>query len=200
MRIVIQEAKVIAVEGKEEVEFFSAMMVYLGLTGIQVLDYGGKDQLRPFLKALKATTGFARVASLGVVRDANANAANAFQSVRDALQDAGLPIPTQMLVATGASPQVTVMILPDGTSSGMLEDLCLASVARNPAMTCVEQYFQCVQMQIGSLPSNMSKAKVHIFLASKPDPDLRLGEAAQAGYWPWDDPAFDHVKQFLSSL
>lgn len=31
-------------------------------------------------------------------------------------------------------------------------------------------------------------------------PDKRLGEAALAGYWDWDSPAFDLLKQFLHQL
>jgi hypothetical protein len=46
----------------------------------------------------------------------------------------------------------------------------------------------------------MSKAKVHAFLASRYEPDKRLGEAAKAGYWPWDNEAFETVKSFLQQI
>jgi hypothetical protein len=46
----------------------------------------------------------------------------------------------------------------------------------------------------------MSKACVHAWLASKERPDKRLGEAAQAGYWPFEHSAFDALSQFLLSL
>ncbi len=46
----------------------------------------------------------------------------------------------------------------------------------------------------------MAKARVHAWLASQIEPDKRLGEAAKAGYWPWDSPGFDRLKQFLQAL
>ena len=211
MRISIKETKILVVEGRDEemfasltdafgLQFFSALMAHLSLMGIQILPIGGKTQLRSNLKALKATPGFTNIVSLGIIRDADTNATSAFQSVCGALQAANLSIPEQMLVATGTSPQVAVMILPNGKASGMLEDLCLAAVVNDPAMPCVEQYFDCVQKQVGFLPRNISKAKIHTFLSSKVEPDKRLGEAAQAGYWPWDNAAFDQIKQFLRLL
>lgn len=50
------------------------------------------------------------------------------------------------------------------------------------------------------MPYNMAKAKVHTFLASRIEPDKRLGEAAQAGYWPFNDPVFDPLKNFILNL
>jgi hypothetical protein len=92
------------------------------------------------------------------------------------------------------------MILPEENTPGMLEDLCLRAVAQDPAMLCVEQYFQCLQQRGLSLPHNRSKAKVQAFLASRPEAGKRLGEAAQARYWPWDDKAFEQVRNFLQQI
>jgi hypothetical protein len=83
---------------------------------------------------------------------------------------------------------------------GMLEDLCLRAIAQDPAMLCVEQYFECLQQAGLSLPDNMSKAKVQAFLASRRKAGLRLGEAAEKGYWPWDAEAFGRVKDFLQQI
>ncbi len=82
----------------------------------------------------------------------------------------------------------------------MLEDLCLAAVQADPATPCVDAYFTCLQTQTGKLPNNLAKARAHVWLASRPEPDRRLGEAAQSGYWPWADPAFDPLRQFLLAL
>ena len=117
---------------------------------------------------------------------------------------ASLSVPERLLVSTGSNPQVIVMILPDGTSPGMLEDLCLQAVTADPgtgpAMNCVGKYFECLESQAIPPPNNMSKARVHTYLASRPEPDLRLGEAAQEGYLPWNDPTFNQVRQFIEML
>ncbi len=88
----------------------------------------------------------------------------------------------------------------------MLEDLCLAAVTKDPstrsAMHCVDDYFKCLGEQAGiSHKINaLPKARIHAFLASRPDPELRLGEAAQRGYFPLDSPVFKPVIDYLTQL
>jgi hypothetical protein len=46
----------------------------------------------------------------------------------------------------------------------------------------LDTYFQCLQAhQIA--PKSLHKARAHAWLASRPEPDRRVGEAAQAGYY-----------------
>jgi hypothetical protein len=82
----------------------------------------------------------------------------------------------------------------------MLEELCLDSAQPDGALPCMDAYFQCVQRQAGRQTNNLAKASVHAWLASQIEPDKRLGEAAKSGYWPWNSPAFDSLKQFLTNL
>jgi len=195
--------RLIAVEGKDELNLLGALKDQLGIGNIEIRCLGGKYSFSTKLKSLMITPGFISVVSLGVMRDANSNASATFQSVCEALRNTGLPVPTQPLTPAKADqgkPQVVVLIVPHGASKGMLEDICLQSVGEDPALTCVEAYFECLTRNLGKLPSNLSKAKVHAFLSSRDEPDLRLGEAAQAGYWPWTHQAFDQVRQFLSLL
>ncbi|NJO16485.1 MAG: hypothetical protein HC877_12310 [Thioploca sp.] len=46
----------------------------------------------------------------------------------------------------------------------------------------------------------LHQTKVHAWLSSQNEPDKRLAEAAEAGYWPWESPVFDLLKQFLIEL
>ena len=92
------------------------------------------------------------------------------------------------------------MILPGGETAGMLEDLCLASVESDAAFSCLGDYFDCIRQRSGREPQNRAKALVHAWLASNVRADLRLGEAAEAGYWPWDNEAFRNLKEFLPDL
>ena len=39
-----------------------------------------------------------------------------------------------------------------------------------------------------------------MFLASKPKACLRVGEAACAGYWPFEDSAFDQIRALVERL
>lgn len=196
----IEQPNILVVEGREEELFFEAFIRDLGLQDIQIMPIGGKEMLRRNLKALKLSPGFARVTSLTVVRDADEDPKAAFQSVRDALQAVNLAVPEYPLVPVGHSPRVAVIILPEGSMAGALEDLCLRAVEQDLALPCVERYFQCLEEQGLTLPVNMSKAKVQVFLASRHRAGLRLGEAAQAGYWPWKAKAFEQVRDFLKQI
>jgi hypothetical protein len=201
MPIEIKEPTILFVEGKDEVFFFNALITHLGLKNIQILDMEGKTQFRDRLRALINSSGFrAKVASLGIVRDANANPKGTFQSVCDALKALNLPVPKRSLVPEGIKPKVTILILPKEDTPGMLEDICLKSVQKDPALFCVDQYFKCLQEEGIPLSGKESKAKVQAFLASRKEPGLRLGEAAQKGYWPWENNAFEEIKKFLHQI
>ena len=197
------------VEGKDEELFFEALIKNLELTDIQILPIGGKVRLRENLRHLvNKSSDFYLVTSLGIVRDADDDPKAAFQSVSDALKEVKLPTPSNPLIpSTGPNPRnpkyhikVNVFIMPDGNSFGDLEELCLRAVKTDPAMECVDEYFDCLKHKALALPKQMSKAKVHVFLASRIKPDKRLGEAAKAGYWPWNHNTFEKIKNFLFEL
>jgi hypothetical protein len=200
MAVNIEQPRLLVVEGREEEVFFGALIRHLGLQGIQVMPIGGKTQLRQNLKALSLSSRFSQVISLGVVRDANSDPKGAFQSIKNALQSVKLPAPDRPLVVAGKKPRISVLILPEENTPGTLEDLCLRAVEKDPATSCVEEYFECLRACDLSIPDNLSKARVQVFLASRKKAGLRLGEASEAGYWPWDGQAFDEVRKFLQQI
>lgn len=196
----LSKPKLMIGEGNEEVLFFNAFLKHLNLNDIQVEQYGGKQKLASYLKTLQLRSGYANLVALGITRDADDSAQSAFQSICSSLKGASLAAPNQFEEIVGESPKISVMVLPNNRNSGMLEDLCLASIETDPVIQCVDNYFECVQNATGEQPKNMAKAKVQAWLSSKTEPDKRLGEAAKAGYWDWDSPAFDRLKQFLQAL
>ncbi|TCJ90055.1 UNVERIFIED_ORG: hypothetical protein BDK47_13815 [Anoxybacillus amylolyticus] len=52
--------------------------------------------------------------------------------------------------------------MPGDFQNGMLEDLCMFSVADQPVMECIDLFFQCID-QKGYTPKNRSKSRAHIF-------------------------------------
>ena len=197
----LTHARQLAVEERAPERFFAAFLQHLGLAGtFQLQNFGPIQDLRPFLQGLRRKRGFTRqVTSLGIVRDAEGSADNAFRSVCDALAAARLPVPAAPAVLAQGQPRVAVFLLPDCAGEGMLEDLCWQAVSADAARVCVEEYFACLQRQ-GLTVSNPAKARVQAFLASRPKPGLLLGEAASKGYFPWDLSAFAALKQFLHAL
>jgi hypothetical protein len=201
--VAIKQSRLLVVEGVDELNFFQSLIRHTGISGIQVLPIGGKAKLQDKLKLLKSSPNFEAVMTIGVVRDSDNDPESAFKSVRSALRNAGLSVPKRVLTFSDGDPRIMVMVMPpnkEGTNH-MLEDLCLEAVKDDPAMRCVDQYIECLKEQnITHTDNRTAKARLHAFLASQREPDLRLGEAAQAGYWPWDQPTFDPVKGFLRQL
>jgi hypothetical protein len=156
--------------------------------------------MRRFLKALPSLSGFSLLSSLAVTRDADEDVGGAFQSVCDGLRSAGFDLPSTPGTWTNGKVRIGTFIFPDCASKGMLETLCLNSVADDPAMKCVDSYFECVQREASRTPGKVWKSRAHAWLSSQVVPDKRLGEAAEAGYWPFDHPAFSELRRFLQQL
>jgi hypothetical protein len=197
---VIVKPRLLIGEGDDEVVFFGALVAHLNLDDIQVEKMGGKDYLSLYLKELRRRPGVERLVALGVTRDADSDCADAFAKICGALSANGFgypPVPGQI---HPGSPQVGVFIMPDNQRSGMLEDLCLDSVAADLALTCVDEFFRCVDKATGRKPNILTKARVQTWLASHPESDNRLGLAALKKYWPWDAPAFQPLIHFLQLL
>ena len=197
--LTISQPKVLIVEGKDDANFFEALIKHLNLQSIQVIPINGKQTLKSKIAAIKAIPGFtSKVTSIGLALDADDDCNNAFRSVTNCLRSLGFSIPKEPLQTAGDNPKVSIMLLPSYNTNGMLEDLCLKSIQNDAAMPCLEAFFQCANVK--DITQNMAKAKVHAFLATRAMPDKRLGEAALANYWPFNDPAFNEVKDFVSML
>jgi hypothetical protein len=197
---ILSKPKLLIGEGKEEVDFFTAFLSHLNISNIQVEQYGGKQGLSRYLKTLVVRPGYPDIVSLGITRDADNSAQSAFQSVCSSLNSASLSIPSKPGEIAGDNPQVSVLILPDGQKNGMLEDLRIDAVTTDPVLQCVDEYLECVYKKSGRKSKNIAKARIHAWLSSQIEPDKRLGEAAKAGYLPWNSPGFDSLKQFLQAL
>ena len=196
-------AKLLLVEGIDEVRLFRALATSIGVNDVLIRDYGGRNRLRPFLKTVAEVEESEGLESLGIVMDADDSAASAGDRIRGALSAASLPVPAAPLQSAGdESPKTCYLILPPNGETGALEDVCLASVAQDPAIDCVDDYFDCVERTTSGGPRAnwASKARVHAFLSSRERPDLRLGEAAERGVWRFGDSAFDSLKTVLRMM
>ncbi|MEQ9484719.1 DUF3226 domain-containing protein [Coleofasciculus sp. F4-SAH-05] len=194
----ITQQKLLLGEGLEEKLVFVELLKFMDINNIEVVTYNGKTNLSNYLKTLRLIPGFSDLISLGITRDADENKDAALQSIETALINNNLPIPESGQLGEKLSSKI--FILPNNNTEGMLEDLCIQSIVDDLGISCVDAYFQCIQNQTGRQPKNMAKAKVHAWLASQIEPDKRLGEAAKAGYWNWNSPAFEPLKNFIASL
>ncbi len=195
-------SKLLLVEGATPMNFFEAMLQHLGLAQqIEVHDFHGVGDLAKYLAGLVPMTQFRRVNSVGVIRDAEDKpAVDARRSVEAAFAAVGLTPTRKPLVRTAA------FILPDDTNPGMIETLCMEAVRQEPtladALSCVDDFFHCLDRKKVVVPGPPIRAKHHAqaYLATRPEAQMFPGIAAYRGYWPWNSPAFDPLKQFLAGL
>ena len=190
----------ILVEGRDPCKFFEALIEHLAFDNVQVQDFGGVTELRDFLSSFTKMSGFSGVQSLGIVRDAEQNATGAFHSVRGALEHAGLSAPDTPGQRAGASPAISVMILPDNERTGMLKTLLCDSFSGNPVRTCIDAFFKCVEVRQGHPVHRQYKARARAFLATKRDPHLSVGDAAKRGYWDMDHAVLEPIRAFLHDV
>ena len=191
--------KQLVVEGFDALRFFNALLRAQGYPDIQVQNFGGNSQLHDALDTLTKLDGFSGVTSLAVIRDAERDPDAAFQSICTALGRARLAFPAGAGKFVSGKPRIGVFILPDKDSPGMLESLCLRAVSADPTIVCVDELMACLA-RVKMTSTNPTKARLQAYLAAQPRPGLRLGEAAEAGVWPWDHPAFDLLKALLRAL
>ena len=197
----ISSDRLLLCEGKTTLLVLGPFCRKLDIQGFQPLDFGSKDNFGNFLKDVAILPGFAaQVHTIAIVRDAENDAAAAFASVRQSLADVGLPMPNTPGEVAGDGRRVGVFIVPDNTASGMIETLCMRSVASDPAFSCIDQFFECVVQRVDVHPTNMHKARAQAFLATRQNVDYHVGRAADAGIWNFEHEAFAPLEQFLRKL
>ncbi|MGB9845753.1 MAG: DUF3226 domain-containing protein, partial [Methanothermobacter tenebrarum] len=105
--------------------------------------------------------------------------------------------PDKEIEPAGEKPKVSILLIPGIDEKGSLEDLCLKTVADDPAISCLESYINCLKNNGLVLQSNISKAKLQTFLASRREFIPDLGIAAKKSIWPFYNPVFNKIKKFL---
>ena len=191
------------VEGRDEVNLFDALMDHCldAEPKVQVIDAGGIDQFSRRLKAIQ-TAARTRPAfrAIGVVRDADDNAADAFASVCDQLRNAGYEPPVGHGEFSNAVPSIGVFIVPDGNEPGAIETLCRRSKEGDEVAICVEEYLSCLDEHEAMKSTNVDKSFAHAYLAAMEDPVARVGEGAKQGVWDFESAAFGELSDFVREL
>jgi hypothetical protein len=193
----ITKPKILAVEGTDEINFFTALLKVLKISDVQILDFKGKTNFSANIKALPNIPGYDLVSKIGLIRDADdKEPKSAFDSLVAALNKVQIPAPTELNSFTAESPSVGIFIMPDNVKKGMLEDLCLKYVEDLPENKCIEEYFCC----INKIPDELSKSMIQIYLAGKNPLVNSLGLGALKNHFDFSSPHFDTLKGFLNNF
>jgi hypothetical protein len=226
-KIKIISKKILAVEGKDECNFFQALLKHSKIESIlwfqyienikkdpgfsvsneavQLIDIGGKDKFKEELEALTVLQGFDNIEKMGFIRDAEINPAeSAFTSICNILKSLHLPFPpASNEVIKNIKPSVGVFIMPDNKNSGMLESLCLKALENQKIKNCIDDFISCFYIDMNQSEKdkfNEPKSRVLSYLASRSPIVNSLGLSAQNGYWDFSHGCFDEIKKFLRDL
>ena len=199
----IRNKKLLVVEGKDDIGFFVEVLKKQNILGVYVTGLDGKNRFNEELPRLTKISGFFNITHFGIIRDKDDKSQDdAFKSVANTLRKktALQNIPTKHGQFATGKPRIGIFIMPgDSIEGNILEDLCLKTVEKHEAMSCVNEFISCVST-LKTKPRNMSKAKTHAFLAAQQELANSVGLASEKGYWDFSSSVLNELRQFLNNL
>lgn len=108
----IEKPKLVLTEGRDAKYFFIWACEAYRIIDIQILNYGGVAELPAYMSNLPKLPGYDMVEKIVIVRDAVTDPSAAVESIKGALRNAGLPVPSRAFAFTDKSPHVAYMTFP----------------------------------------------------------------------------------------
>ncbi|MCA6070876.1 MAG: hypothetical protein LE168_00555 [Endomicrobium sp.] len=189
-KIKIGETSILLVEGKDEVNFFNALLKFLDVPDVQCIDVGGVSKFKNEFDALSRGAGFEDVNKIAFVRDADKQAESALDSLKSSVSTAAyvrfniddISLANNVKDIDDVA-RCGVYIMPDNQSPGMLEDLCIKYMKTDSICHCVEEYISCVRNNGGKNGEkfefkNESKSIIFSYLSTKLADSPSIGLAA----------------------
>lgn len=205
----IDEEKLLLAEGVDVHRFLIYACRAYQRSDIQVISFGGNSELRTFLEVLKNLEGFSQVKALVIARDAETNVTSAIESVKSALGNIELPIPSEPFqFQQEGNTKTAFMLFPglDGNNhcqTGTIEDLCLATISEDPLLNCVNAFLECAkQNQEGDEKlKHQWKSRLYAYLAGKDDhAGKKLSQAAKNNVWNWEHDAMLPFQRIIQEM
>ncbi|MCR4655245.1 MAG: hypothetical protein K5770_03335 [Lachnospiraceae bacterium] len=171
---------------------------------IQVLDFGGNDDLDRFLVNLKNMERFDQVTSIAIIRDAEKDFAKACSDVTRSLRKSGIVSPgsygTWVNDDTGVN--VGYLLFPLNNEAGTLEDLCLNILSESnieSILYSIDTFLTTMESFYGRSYHRKHKNRLHTYLSSSDEyVSMQLGLASKAGAFNWDSVYLEPLKRFLT--
>jgi len=202
----INKAKLLLVEGKDEVNFFRVLCDYLGIHDIQIFETGGKDKLKSELPAVLLMRNIENVEAIAVIQDADSSLVATVESLKSLLSKHKLPVPKgHALFKTVSRMKCGIFIMPGNRENGMLENLVLDTVGGHLVRVESDKYIDALRTKLSGydtpkFPRNEHKARLHAFLAGMEKYVPSLGLATQKGYFNLESEHLNDIKTFLQSI
>ncbi len=196
-------------EGKEDKLVIETLADHSGLAGkLAFEDYGGKDNLRNYLKLLKASPEYVRgeYSKILVTRDADADFSSAWAAAKGAVQDVFSISPDSpgAWVQIEGGPEIAAWIIPGPGQTGMIESLCVNSSRSTmpEIIACLDSFVDCLNSNHGKPIHEKARFAIWTIAASGPDTKDRLSMERAIPNLPidWNHQAFTPLKELLASI
>lgn len=210
----IRKEHLILCEGRDAEEFLIAFLNSKALAetpafsnDIQVMDFGGNEQLEDRISILKNMEGFELVKSIVIIRDAERNPEGAIDTLRATLKKCGLPVPEASYQIAEGQIKTGYVLFPTCTAEvrqGTLEDLCLSILAESNnevILAEIDTLIQNLSDKYGRKFPHEFKTKLHSYFSVTDDfVALKIGEAARANAFNWYSEKLIPLKEFILSV
>lgn len=170
---------------------------------IQVLNFGGNENLSNFLMTLKNMDRFEQVESIAIIRDAEKDYSKACREICTSLKKCGYTAPEQCgeweRDTTGL--KIGFILFPLNNSNGTLEDLCLrilSEKSHNDILMSIDTFLDAMRSNYDRSFGRRHKNRLHTYLASSDEfVTMPLGLASKAGAFDWYSNELEPLKSFL---
>lgn len=174
---------------------------------IQIIDFGGNEELSNYLAIVKNTAGFDKLESILIVRDAERDAEAAVSKIQSALRKNEFPVPEGPHIWKEGNPKVGFLLFPTcdaEVENGTLEDLCI-SILEEPnspqVLQEIKTFLQVLRDKHGRSYPHEFKTTLHTYFSvTDKYVSLKVGEAAKAGAFNWSSGKLTPLKEFMMEV
>jgi hypothetical protein len=196
-------------EGKEDLLVIQALANHVGLAGNLIFQqYGGKDQLRAYLRLLKTSPEYARgeYSRILITRDADLDFASSWQALKDSIEEVFSCEPTAPgeWIRRNVEPEIAAWIIPGPGKTGMLETLCMeSSRTKSPqVLECLDAFMTCLAAVHGEEAHEKTRFAIWTIAAQGAGAQKRLSleRAIPMLHIDWDDVAYAPLRDLLIAI
>ncbi len=210
-KLEIKYPKLLLVEGRDAYLFWIYALQPFGVDDVQVMNFGGITELTIFLKTLSGMSGYDKVTTIVIARDAEMNSKTAADNIKNALKKAQLSAPVHSFEFSVTTPRVAFMLFPGFNDnkeliSGTLEDLCVEIIkdSDEQKLDCVKAYLNCLKIYLkgkGQEIKRPHKMFLHAYFAGENKyVGMKIGEASKAGVWDWGHDKLKPFKDIITAM
>lgn len=171
---------------------------------IQVLDFGGNEDLCNFLMNLKNMDKFDQVKSLAIIRDAEKDYTKACREVSSSLKKCDFVFPDSCgkWAYDDMGVKIGYILFPLDNNAGTLEDLCLKILSEKNSkniLSSIDTFLDGMESSFGRSYKRKHKNKLHVYLSSSDKyVTMPIGIASKSGAFNWSSDALKPLKSFLT--